>query len=72
MANRPKWWPAWVPQKCANGHPFVPGKASSSWVHCTCEGAGEARGHHVWHCGVVGCRDETWPVEHTGPKLDQR
>ena len=70
MANRPDWWPAWLPERDDAGHELAPGAVSISWVFCDCPGA-LGGGHNVYHCRK-DCRQQHWPPEHTGPKRNQR
>ena len=71
--SRPDWWPDWLPDACSEGHPYDLG-VKVAWEQCPdCPAANRAGGHHVWFCGVVGCRAEpTRPPGHVGGAVLQR
>jgi len=58
--THPSWWPAWVPQRCDEGHEFRPGTVRVSPRRCDC--GGQSRIHQVYLCAT--CYQEFWPPTH--------
>src|SRR5215469_10929319 len=64
--QRPRWWT--YPIRCANGHPWGPGRVRVSWRPCQCAPARATQprgsGHRMIACGVPGCRSVFFEPPH--------
>lgn len=54
MQTRPSWWPRWVPIRCEQGHPLLPGKVSLHRCDCL------HTEHHFYRC-EQGCGETFKP-----------
>lgn len=66
--KRPGWFPDWLPVRCGNGHPLLPGRVSISRVGAPdCPVTTDDRGHDLWVCATDGCGWRMAPPGCTGP-----